>query len=272
MMLQTEQAYKIANLHELSTEEILEGINEADQSVALCISQRLHDIQSVVDVIVTSIRGGGRVFYIGAGTSGRLGVLDSSECPPTFGVDPTLIQGVIAGGDAALRQAVEYAEDDTTAGWLKLQESGITNKDIVIGISASGHTPYVLATLKNAVKNGILTGCIVCNDNSPIQQMSQYPIVIPTGPEIIAGSTRMKAGTAQKMVLNMISTTVMIRLGRVKGNKMVDMELKNNKLYNRAVRMVMEETGCTEIIARQLIEKYKSVRQSIACFQVDCEK
>ncbi|WP_196938715.1 N-acetylmuramic acid 6-phosphate etherase [Sphingobacterium pedocola] len=260
MILHTEQESAYNNLDQLSTEDILKAINHEDQRVASAVADCITAIHHLVDRLVYNLAQGGRLFYVGAGTSGRLGILDASECPPTFGVNKEIVQAIIAGGDQAIRNAVENAEDNVNAGWETLTGLQITSNDFLIGISASGTTPYVLKTLKYAKQNGILTGCIVCNANSPIAQASSYPIAIHTGAEFLTGSTRMKAGTAQKMVLNMISTTAMIRLGKVMGNKMVDMQLSNDKLRARAMRILVEETGCSTTKAQQLIEKHQKVR------------
>jgi N-acetylmuramic acid 6-phosphate etherase len=209
------------------------------------------------------MKAGGRLFYIGAGTSGRLGVVDASECPPTFGVPFDMVVGIIAGGDTAIRKAVEFAEDDAIQAWKDLLAFNINDKDVVVGIAASGTTPYVIGGLKTANENGIVTGCIVCNSGSPVAAVAQYPVEVVTGPEFLTGSTRMKAGTAQKLVLNMLSTSVMIQLGRVKGNKMVDMQLSNNKLVNRGTQMVMQETGIGEEEAAALLKKHGSVRAAV---------
>jgi len=213
------------------------------------------------------MKAGGRLFYIGAGTSGRLGIVDASECPPTFGVSFDMVIGMIAGGDGAIRKAVEFAEDDTEQAWKDLQEYHITTQDIVIGIAASGSTPYVIGGVKKARQKGITTGCIVCNLQSPLAAETEFPIEVVTGPEFITGSTRMKAGTAQKLVLNMISTTVMIQLGKIQGNKMVDMQLSNNKLVNRAIRMIMQAAGIDEETAQELLDEYGSVRKAVDAFQ-----
>jgi N-acetylmuramic acid 6-phosphate etherase len=207
---------------------------------------------------------GGRLFYIGAGTSGRLGIVDASECPPTFGVPHGMVIGLIAGGDAAIRKAVEFAEDDENQGWIDLATHAIGAQDSIIGIAASGTTPYVIGALRQAGKEGILTACITCNPGAPVAKACQYPIEVNVGPEYVTGSTRMKSGTAQKLVLNMISTSLMIQMGRVKGNKMVDMQLSNNKLVDRGTRMVMDELGLPYPEANALLQKYGSVRQAIA--------
>ena len=206
---------------------------------------------------------GGRLFYIGAGTSGRLGIVDASECPPTFGVPFDLVIGLIAGGDNAIRKAVEFAEDDTEQAWKDLQEWNINENDVVIGIAASGTTPYVIGGLEKCNQNNIITGCITCNEASPLSKTAQFPIEVVVGSEFVTGSSRMKAGTAQKLVLNMISTTTMIQLGRVKGNKMVDMQLSNNKLVDRGTRMIMEELSVNYDEAKELLIKFGNVRNAI---------
>jgi N-acetylmuramic acid 6-phosphate etherase len=217
----------------------------------------------LVNITAERMKNGGRLFYIGAGTSGRLGVVDASECPPTFGVPFDWVVGLIAGGDSAIRKAVEFAEDDAEQAWIDLQEYKINEKDVLVGIAASGTTPYVIGGLKMANEHNIATGCIVCNSGSPVAAVAKYPVEVITGPEFLTGSTRMKAGTAQKLVLNMLSTSVMIQLGRVKGNRMVDMQLTNNKLVNRGTLMVMNETGLDEKSASDLLKQYGSVRQAV---------
>lgn len=259
----TEQDSSYDNLENMSVSEILTNINNEDITVPLAVKKALPQIEKLIVQIVEKLKSGGRLFYIGAGTSGRLGILDASECPPTFGVSPDLVIGLLAGGDKAIRKAVEFAEDSTTQGWTDLQTYSITNKDIVIGIAASGTTPYVINALKNCNKNGITTGSISCNHNSPLSQTAQFPIEVIVGSEFVTGSSRMKAGTAQKLVLNMISTATMIQLGRVKGNKMVDMQLSNNKLVDRGIKMIMEALQVSEKEALQLLNTYKSVRLAI---------
>jgi len=259
----TERESHYKNLEQLSVLEILENINKEDQTVALSVKKALPQIEQLATVTASRMKAGGRLFYIGAGTSGRLGVVDASECPPTFGVPFDRVVGLIAGGDGAIRKAVEFAEDDTEQAWKDLLEFNINDKDVVVGMAASGTTPYVIGGLKTAAQNNIVTGCVVCNSGSPVAAEAQYPVEVVTGPEFLTGSTRMKAGTAQKMVLNMLSTSVMIQLGRVKGNKMVDMQLSNNKLVNRGARMVMEETGLNEDDAAALLKKYGSVRNAV---------
>jgi len=243
--------------------ELLQSINKEDQTVPLAVEKALPQIERLSAITAERMRAGGRLFYIGAGTSGRLGVVDASECPPTFGVPFDMVVGIIAGGDGAIRKAVEFAEDNPDQAWIDLKKFDINDKDVVVGIAASGTTPYVIGGLKKANKNDIVTGCIVCNQGSPIAAVAQYPVEVVTGPEFLTGSTRMKAGTAQKLVLNMLSTSVMIQLGRVKGNKMVDMALTNNKLVDRGTRMVMKETGLDEQTAAELLNKYGSVRKAV---------
>ncbi len=259
----TEKVSNYDHLEKMDTSDLLKNINREDKTVAGSVRKVIPEIEKLVDVIVPKIESGGRLFYIGAGTSGRLGVLDASECPPTFGVSPGIVIGLIAGGDTALRNAVENAEDDTEQAWKDLEEYDISDKDILIGIAASGTTPYVIGGIEDARKQGIITGCVTCSSGSPLAAASEYPIEVITGPEFVTGSTRMKAGTAQKMVLNMISTSVMIKLGRVKGNKMVDMQLSNSKLVGRGTRMIMEELDIDEKEASELLLKYKSVRKAL---------
>ncbi|MGY8989124.1 MAG: N-acetylmuramic acid 6-phosphate etherase, partial [Flavobacteriales bacterium] len=231
------------NLEEMSTSELLKNINREDKTVAHSIEKKIPQIEKLVNAIVPKMKDGGRLFYIGAGTSGRLGIVDASECPPTFGVDHGLVIGLMAGGDKAMRKSVEFAEDNSNLGWEDLQSQKININDVVVGIAASGTTPYVIGALKQCQEEDITTACIVCNNNSPVSKVSDFPIEIVVGPEFVTGSTRMKSGTAQKLVLNMISTSVMIKLGKVKGNKMVDMQLSNNKLVNRGTKMIMKEIG-----------------------------
>lgn len=251
----------------MSVAEILSNINREDQSVPLAVEKALGAIEQLVSQIVPRMKAGGRLFYMGAGTSGRLGILDASECPPTFGVEHGLVVGLIAGGDKAIRYPVENAEDSTTQGWQDLQGFEINENDTVVGIAASGTTPYVINAVNKCKEQNILTGCITCNQGSPLAQAVDYPIEVVVGPEFVTGSTRMKSGTAQKLVLNMISTSIMIQLGRVKGNKMVDMQLSNHKLVNRGTRMVMEQTGLDEHAAQELLLKYGSVRNAVDHFQ-----
>ncbi|MBT8296462.1 MAG: N-acetylmuramic acid 6-phosphate etherase [Gramella sp.] len=263
----TEKVSNYDHLEKMDTSELLENINKEDQTVAESVKKVVPMIKELVEVIVPKIETGGRLFYIGAGTSGRLGVLDASECPPTFGLSPGIVIGLIAGGDTALRNAVENAEDNTIQAWKDLQKYDISDKDVLVGIAASGTTPYVIGGIKTARQNGIATGCITCSSNSPLADAAEYPIEVITGPEFVTGSTRMKAGTAQKMVLNIISTAVMIKLGRVKGNKMVDMQLSNDKLVGRGTRMIMEELNIEEKEAAELLLKHKSVRKVLTVYR-----
>lgn len=259
----TEAESLYSNLEEMSTQELLININNEDKKVAFEVEKIIPEIEKLVDIITKKLSEGGKLFYIGAGTSGRLGIVDASECPPTFGVDHNLVIGLMAGGDKAMRKAVEFAEDDTELGWKDLKKKNITSKDIVIGIAASGTTPYVIGALKVCLEHKITTGSISCNLNSPLSNYSNYPIEVSLGPEFLSGSSRMKSGTAQKLILNMISTSVMIKLGYVKNNRMVDMQLSNNKLIERAIKMVVENTNCTQEKARTLLTKYESVREVI---------
>ena len=263
----TEQSSYYDNLEDMSVNDLLVNMNNEDKKVAVAVEQSIPQIEPLVLEIVKRFKKGGRLFYIGAGTSGRLGVLDASECPPTYGVPDQWVIGLIAGGDGALRKAVENAEDDPNQGWKDLIKYNISTNDFVIGIAASGTTPYVLGAIDNCNKNKIPTGCITCNPGSPISKISNYPIEVGVGPEVITGSSRMKAGTAQKLILNMISTTVMIKMGRVKGNKMVDMQLSNKKLVNRATLMLMTQLNITEKKAKLLLSEYKSVRNAIKNFK-----
>ncbi|MCF4100616.1 N-acetylmuramic acid 6-phosphate etherase [Gillisia sp. M10.2A] len=257
----TEQSSLYTDLEKMSTQELLSNMNNEDKKVPEAISKVIPNIEELVDVIVSKIKfHNGRLFYIGAGTSGRLGVLDASECPPTFGVTDDVVIGVIAGGDVALRKAVENAEDDTLQAWEDLKKFDINSNDVVIGIAASGTTPYAIGGVKKAREMGLATGCITNNPDSPLAQAVEHPIEVVVGPEFVTGSTRMKSGTAQKLVLNMISTAVMIKLGRVKGNKMVDMQLSNIKLVERGVKMIMDELNVDQKLASKLLEEHKSVR------------
>lgn len=256
----TESSSNYDHLERMSTRELLTNMNKEDQTVPLAVEKQIPAIEKLVDVVVSRMQEGGRLFYIGAGTSGRLGVLDASECPPTFGVTDDWVIGLIAGGDHALRNAVENAEDDFEQAWKDLEKFQITSKDVLVGIAASGTTPYVIGGVKKAREMGIATGCVTCNSGSPLGKEVEFPIEVVVGPEFVTGSTRMKAGTAQKLVLNMISTGSMIRMGRVKGNKMVDMQLSNAKLVNRGVEMIMEELGVKREEAQKLLNKHKSVR------------
>jgi N-acetylmuramic acid 6-phosphate etherase len=259
----TEQDSKYNHLEKMSVQELLNNINTEDKTVPFAVENSLNQIEVLTTNIVTKLQNGGRLFYIGAGTSGRLGVVDASECPPTFGVSYELVVGIIAGGDIAIRAAVEFAEDSKTQGWLDLQAYNISDKDVVVGIAASGTTPYVISALEKCNKNNIITGCITCNKNSPLASVSQFPIEVIVGSEFVTGSSRMKAGTAQKLVLNMISTATMIQLGKIKGNKMVDMQLSNNKLVERGQKMLAKELNINQNEATILLEKYGTVRNSI---------
>lgn len=259
----TEQASKYQSLEKMSVTELLTNINNEDKTVPLAVEKALPQVEKLVEQIVAKMKLGGRLFYIGAGTSGRLGIVDASECPPTFGVPFDMVIGLIAGGDTAIRRAVENAEDDTEQAWNDLLACMITDKDIVVGIAASGTTPYVIGGLEKCNKNNITTACITCNAGSPLSKVSKFPIEVIVGPEFVTGSSRMKAGTAQKLVLNMISTATMIQLGKVKGNKMVDMQLSNNKLVDRGVKMIMEEIDVTYEEASELLKKHGSVRKAV---------
>lgn len=259
----TEQESPYRDLEKLDISSLLSKINSEDKTVPQAVEQALPQIEKLVEGVVSQMKDGGRLFYLGAGTSGRLGILDASECPPTFGVPHDWVIGLIAGGDKAIRDAVEFAEDSTTQGWETLQQHNINSKDFVIGIAASGTTPFVIGALEACNSHHIPTGCIVCNAGSPVSQAAKYPIEVVVGPEFVTGSSRMKAGSAQKMVLNMISTTAMIQLGRVEGNSMVDMQLSNNKLVDRGERMLMKELNISRSEAVELLEKYKSVRKAI---------
>ncbi len=252
------------NLEQKSVLELLVGINEEDKTVPYAVEKALPQIEALVNKIVARMQQGGRLFYIGAGTSGRLGIVDASECPPTYGVPHGLVVGIIAGGDGAIRKAVEFAEDDPNQAWVDLQEYEINAMDSLVGIAASGRTPYVIGGIEKARAQGVLTGCIVCNQGSKVAAVAEFPIEIVVGPEYVTGSTRMKSGTAQKLALNMISTAVMIKLGRVKGNKMVDMQMSNHKLIQRAINMVVDASGISADQAKALLDKYGSVRQAIA--------
>lgn len=264
----TEQSSNFAHLDKMTTKELLEGMNQEDRNVPLAVEKCIPQIQQFVDKLVERMRDGGRLFYLGAGTSGRLGILDASEIPPTYGAPYDWVIGLIAGGDTAIRKAVEKAEDDPERGWKDLEELHIGGKDSVVGIAASGTTPYVIGACKKAKELGLLTACITCNPGAPVTEVVDYPIVAVVGPEFVTGSTRMKSGTAQKLILNMISTTAMIKLGHVKGNKMVDMQLSNAKLVDRGTRMIMEETGITEYeLAKKYLLHFGSVRNGSEAFK-----
>ncbi len=259
----TEQDSNYRHLEKMSVRELLININNEDKGVPNAVERAMPQIEVLIPEIVKQMKKGGRLFYVGAGTSGRLGILDASECPPTFGIAQGEVIGLIAGGDIAIRKAVEFAEDDFGQGWKDLQEYQINHKDVVIGIAASGSTPYVIGAVQQATENGLITGCIVCNRFSELAKHAMFPIEVIVGPEFVTGSTRMKSGSAQKLVLNMISTSVMIQLGRVKDNKMVDMQLTNNKLVDRGIRMLMEELSVSRAEAEELLKKHGSVRKVI---------
>ena len=259
----TEQSSHYEHLEKMSVIELLSNINNEDKTVPHAVEKSLPQIEDLVTKIVEKMKLGGRLFYIGAGTSGRLGIVDASECPPTFGVPFDLVNGIIAGGDKAIRRAVENAEDNATQAWIDLQENNISENDIVIGIAASGTTPYVIGGLEKCNENSIITGCITCNEGSPLALTAQFPVIVVVGPEFVTGSSRMKAGTAQKLVLNMISTATMIQLGKVKGNKMVDMQLSNDKLVDRGVKMIMSEIPVSYEEASALLSNYGSVRKAV---------
>ena len=263
MIAATEKASNHDDLEKKSVGEILAGINAEDQGVPLAVQQAIPAITALVERVVQCLDSGGRLFYMGAGTSGRLGILDASECPPTFGVSPDLVIGIIAGGDKAIRTPVEFAEDDREQGWKDLLAFEIDADDIVVGIAASGTTPYVIGALEMCRSHNIATGCITCNPGAAILEHADFPVVVNVGPEFVTGSTRMKSGTAQKLVLNMITTASMIRLGRVVGNRMVDMQLSNHKLVKRGTRMVMESTGLNEAESRDLLIRFGGVRAAI---------
>ena len=268
----TEQDSNYNHLEKMSVSELLININNEDKTVPLAVENALLQIESLIEQVITKLKSGGRLFYIGAGTSGRLGIVDASECPPTFGVPHGLVVGLIAGGDSAIRKAVEFAEDSTVQGWKDLQKYDVSSRDVVIGIAASGTTPYVISALEECNKNNIVTGCITCNHNSPLSLTARFPIEVIVGPEFVTGSSRMKAGTAQKLVLNMITTATMIQLGKVKGNKMVDMQLSNNKLVDRGIKMVMDELGISEEEASNLLDKHQSVRESVKAYKYGNQK
>ncbi len=259
----TEKDSLYDHLESMNVIDILTAINEQDKSVPLAVEKVLHRIETVVILITEKMRTGGRLFYIGSGTSGRLGIVDASELPPTYGLEHGRVIGIIAGGDQAIRKAVEFAEDDSEQGCKDLLAYNVNSKDVVFGITASGTTPYVVGAVKKCKEHNILTIGLTCNPNSPLSQHVHYPIEVVVGPEVVTGSTRMKAGTAQKLVLNMISTSVMIRLGHIKGNKMVDMQLTNNKLITRGTNMLMEELNINAIEAGALLNKYGNVRKAL---------
>lgn len=265
----TESASNYNDLEKMNIDNLLKGINSEDHGVSKAVELQIPEISRLVTSLVQLLKQGGRLFYMGAGTSGRLGIVDASECPPTYGVPHDLVIGIIAGGDTAIRKAVENAEDDEEQGWKDLERYNINSKDMVIGISASGSTPYVAATLEKCQTMKINTGCIVCNTESRIAKASNFPIEVITGPEFVTGSTRMKAGTATKMVLNMITTSAMIQLGKVKGNKMVDMQLSNDKLVDRGARMIQEELGISYEESKKLLLQFGSVRKAVESQKVN---
>ncbi|HAI77099.1 MAG TPA: N-acetylmuramic acid 6-phosphate etherase [Microscillaceae bacterium] len=258
--LTTESSSFYQDLENMSVLQLLTSINQEDQTVPLAVAKAIPQIETLVKGVVAQMKKGGRLFYIGAGTSGRLGIVDASECPPTFGVPHDWVIGLIAGGDGAIRKAVEFAEDSREQAWLDLQAYQINSNDVVIGIAASGRTPYVVGGVMACRQQGILTGCITCNPQSELAQAVELPVEVVVGPEFVTGSTRMKAGTAQKLVLNMISTAAMIQLGRVKGNKMVDMQLSNHKLIARGEQMLVQELNISIEEARSLLQTFGSVR------------
>lgn len=259
----TESSSLYNDLDKMSVHELLVNMNKEDQKVPLAVEKAIPQIERLVSEVVKKMENGGRLFYIGAGTSGRLGILDASEIPPTYGMPHGRVIGLIAGGDTAIRKAVEKAEDDMDQAWKDLLAHNINENDFLIGIAASGRTPYVIGGLRDALKNGVATGCIVCNTGSEVAKHATFPVEVVVGPEFVTGSTRMKSGTAQKLVLNMVSTATMIRLGRVKGNKMVDMQLTNNKLVDRGTRMVMEELSISQDEAERLLREFGSVRKAV---------
>jgi N-acetylmuramic acid 6-phosphate etherase len=265
----TEKDSPYRNLDELSVYDLLTAINKEDQSVPLTIEKVLHRIETVVILISEKMRKGGRLFYLGAGTSGRLGIVDASELPPTYGLEHGRVIGLIAGGDAAIRKAVEFAEDDPEKGWEDLQAHRIDPDDVVLGIAASGTTPYVVGAIEHCKQHNILTIGLTCNPGTPLAKAAHYPIEVVVGPEVVTGSTRMKAGTAQKLVLNMISTSVMVQLGCVQGNQMVDMQLTNNKLITRGTRMLMNALNINAIEAGDLLNRFGSVRKALSHYKRD---
>ncbi len=255
------------NLEQMSVQELLVNMNKEDKTVPNAIEKVIPKIEALVNVIVEKMSAGGRLFYTGAGTSGRLGIVDASECPPTYGIAHGRVIGIIAGGDTAIRKAVEFAEDDEQQGWDDLLAYNINSNDVVIGIAASGTTPYVIGGLKKCNELNITTGCITCNEGSPLAQTAKFPISVVVGPEFVTGSTRMKSGTAQKLVLNMISTSVMIKLGHVKGNKMVDMQLSNNKLIERGAQIIAKNISIEHNLAKDLLLQHGSVRKAIESYK-----
>lgn len=265
----TEQPSKYRHLEKMSVGEILGHINDEDKSVPYAIEKALPEIEALASAVSDKMLSGGRLFYIGAGTSGRLAVVDASECPPTYGVPYGLVVAVIAGGEEAITKAVENAEDDALQGWEDLAANDISDKDVVIGIAASGTTPYVIGALEEAKKRGIITGSITNNPGSPLSQIADYPVAVAVGPEFVTGSTRMKSGTSQKLILNMISTTVMIQLGRVEDNKMVNMQLTNEKLVDRGTKMILDKLKLTDYdVAKELLLKHGSVKKAVDNYKI----
>lgn len=262
---ETDSAYN--DIEKMSSYDLLSGMNSEDQLVPVAVEKIIPEISAFIDEALVNMKKGGRLFYLGAGTSGRLGVVDASECPPTFGVDQGVVVGLIAGGDNAIRIAVENAEDDTAGGWRDLEREGVSKLDTVVGIAASGTTPYVLGAIDEANDRGILTAGITCNPGSPLAEKSKHALVPIVGPEFITGSTRLKSGTAQKLVLNMISTALMVGLGHVEGNKMVDMQLSNKKLVERGAKMVAERCGISQEEGKELLLKYGSVRKAVLAYE-----
>jgi N-acetylmuramic acid 6-phosphate etherase len=260
----TEESSHYRHLENMSVSELISNMNKEDAVVSEAVKKALPQIEKLIEAVVDKMLNGGRLFYIGAGTSGRLGILDASECPPTYGVPQGLVVGIIAGGEKAIMVAIENAEDNKTQGWKDLQHHKVNSKDVVIGIASSGTTPYVIGALEACRENGIVTGSIACNPESPVSAVADFPVEVIVGPEFVTGSTRMKSGTAQKMILNMISTAAMIRLGRVEDNKMVNMKLTNSKIFKRGTRMLMEKTGIKDdAVATELLLKYKSVKKAM---------
>jgi N-acetylmuramic acid 6-phosphate etherase len=268
----TESSSHYNALEQMSLKDLLQNINKEDKTVPLAVEKAIPQIEKLVQATVERMKNGGRLFYIGAGTSGRLGIVDASECPPTFGVSHDMVIGIIAGGDSAIRKAVEFAEDNSEQAWLDLQAKGINSLDTVIGIAASGRTPYVIGGLEACKRNNILTGCISCNPDSKLAATAEFPVEVIVGPEFVTGSTRMKAGTAQKLALNMISTSIMIQLGRVRGNKMVDMQLSNLKLVKRGTNMIVEELGIDATLAEKLLKENGSVRKAVDWYRANAIK
>jgi N-acetylmuramic acid 6-phosphate etherase len=263
----TEQASHHQHLEKMSTDDLLLAINQEDRKVSMAVYNAIPYISSLVEATYLKMKNGGRLFYMGAGTSGRLGILDASECPPTYGVPHEWVIGLIAGGDGAIRKAVEFAEDDIHLAMKDLEGYDISSDDVVVGIAASGTTPYVVHGLKDCKSRGIITGCITCNPKAPVIEYADHPIIAVVGPEFVTGSTRMKSGTAQKLILNMITTSVMVKLGRVEGNKMVDMQLSNNKLWDRGSKMLVEKLHVTADEARNLLVEYGSVRKAVEAYE-----